>query len=46
MTKVPAGCQVLLVGLVFNKMQLMHLSFLSWAICHPLVIMLDFAYKV
>jgi len=29
-----------------NKMQLMHLSMLSWAICHSFVIMLEFAYKV
>ncbi len=46
MTKVPAGFQMLLFELVLNKMQLMHLRILSWAICHSLVIILDFAYKV
>ena len=46
MIAVPAGFHMLLDDLVSNKMQLMHLSMLSWAICHSLVIMLDFAYKV
>lgn len=46
MKAVPDGFQMLFNELVFNKMQLMHLSMLSWAICHSLVIILDFAYKV